>query len=82
MFTSVGGLVEQSMIRSERVSSDIALHREAVVVSCWDRPCKLAALMNLVEKTTDISQLTNRQLRTVLHGQKQQTGRPATLKMR
>ena len=54
MLESVGGLVEQSMARSVCVSSEIALHREAVVVSCWDRPCKLAALMNLVQNTADI----------------------------
>lgn len=50
----VGGLVEQSITRSDCVSSEIALHREAVVVSCWDRPCKLAALMNLVQSTRNI----------------------------
>lgn len=38
------------MIRSHGMSSDKALHREAVVVSCWDRPCKLAALMNLMRE--------------------------------
>lgn len=54
LLESVGGLVEQSMIRSECVSSEIALHREAAVVSCWERPCKLAALMNLAQDTTDI----------------------------
>ena len=42
---SVGGLVEQSMTRSVRASE--ALYREAVVVSSWTRPCRLAALMNL-----------------------------------
>lgn len=57
MLESVGGLLEQSMTRSEFVSSEIALHREAVVVSCWDRPCKLAALMNLVQKTIDNKQI-------------------------
>lgn len=50
----VGGVVEQSMIRSDCVSSEMALHRDAAVVSCWDRPCKLAALMNLVQNTTHI----------------------------
>lgn len=34
VLVSVGGLVEQSMIRSECVSSEMALHREAAVVSC------------------------------------------------
>lgn len=47
---SVGGLVEQSMVKSDCVSSEMALHREAVVVSCWDRPCRLAALMNLIQQ--------------------------------
>lgn len=41
--------MEQSIIRSACVSSDMAVHSEAAVVSCCDRPCKLAALMNLVE---------------------------------
>jgi len=51
---SVGGLVEQSMIRSQGASSEMAGHREAVAVSCWDRPGKPAALMNLVQNTTGI----------------------------
>ena len=46
MLDSVGGVVEQSMTRSAGGSSDMALHRD-VVASCWESPCKLAALMNL-----------------------------------
>ena len=34
------------MTRSDGGSSDMALHRD-VVASCWESPCKLAALMNL-----------------------------------
>lgn len=37
------------MIRSVWVSSDMAVHSEAEVVSCCERPCRLAALMNLAE---------------------------------
>lgn len=59
VFRMVGGLVEQSMIRSECVSSDRALHREAVVESCWESPCRLAALMNL-ENTTNRHLTANR----------------------
>lgn len=56
---SVGGLLEQSMIKSEWASSEMALHRDAAVVSCWDRPCKLAALMNLVKNEATGSEETD-----------------------
>lgn len=46
--------MEQSITRSDCVSSDMALHREADVVSCWDRPCKLAALMKLGQQQKSI----------------------------
>lgn len=45
----VGGLVAQSTVTSECISSEIALHKDAAVVSCWDKPCRLAALMNLIQ---------------------------------
>lgn len=48
----MGGLVEQLMIRLVLESSEMALQREAVVVSSWTRPCRLAALINLI-KTVD-----------------------------
>lgn len=70
VLANVGGLVEQSMIKSECVSSEIALHREAAVVSCWERPCKLAALMNLVHYTTE----TDKHVAINLHAKIQQAG--------
>ncbi len=46
------------MIRLVWESSDMALQREAVVVSSWTRPCRLAALINLIRQLIKLQWLS------------------------